>query len=158
MRTFYGIDPGVSGGIAKMEEGIVMELRSFQDLTMREMVELFDEIFPGTIPHPYILLEQLQPLPSFIRGCKASWVLAENYSMIKTMLTVKRVPFVLVRPIVWQTEFGLVIPKTKSKKKIDKKKLNREKAQQLFPRVDFITKDTADALLIAEYSRRLHQR
>lgn len=155
---FYGIDPGVNGGIAKLgsphEE---VELYSFQDLTIGEMVTLFRETFAGHTVKFSVMVEQLQPLPSFIRGCKASWVLAENYSMIKTLLTVHYAVFQLVRPSVWQAEFGLVIPKSKTKKKVDKKKLNREKAQALFPRTSGISKETADALLIAEYARRTHR-
>lgn len=150
----YGCDPGVSGGLARMD-GRDIELYSFKDHTLQEIVNLFDSLFDSEVEDKFVMLEQLQPLPSFIRGCKASWVLAESYATIKTLLTVHKVPFELVLPQKWQKFMGLVIKKTK--KKIDKKKLNREKAQALFPRLGTITLETADALLIATYCKRIKE-
>lgn len=150
----FGIDPGVSGGIASMERGKVT-LFSFQNLTMQETIDLLATLF--SIPDDkFVMLEKLQPLPSFLRGCKTSWILSGHYHMLKTLLSVHKVSFDEVRPQVWQSALGCITPKTKDKdKKVDKKKLNREKAQALFPEVKKINACTADALLIAEYARRI---
>lgn len=161
---FVGIDPGVSGGIAvmnitpdlKIAPGIV-EMHSFRDMTMADTVYLFDRLFgsPTRDDKLHVMLERVHAMPSKFRGCSTSWTLAESFAMVKTLLTVHEVPWEMVLPEKWQTEIGVRIKKTK--KKVDKKKINREKAQALFPRLAGITKDTADALLLAEYCRRTHR-
>lgn len=156
MTTFVGIDPGVSGGIAIMNTGII-EMHSFRDMTLQDTVALFDRLFgsPTRNATLRVMLERVHAMPSHIRGCMTSWILCESFMMIKTLLTVHEVPWEMVLPEKWQMEIGVRIKK--SKVKVDKKKINREKAQALFPRLAGITLDTADAVLIAEYARRTHR-
>ena len=165
--TFIGIDPGVNGGIASIQcetslRSGVVEMHSFRDMTLQDIVWLFSRLFGGgTRPvGQFVMLERVHAMPSTFRGCATSWTLAESYATIKTLLTVYEVPFEVVLPEKWQTVIGVRIKHTKGKKledKVDKKKINREKAQALFPKVSGITKDTADALLLAEYNRRTHK-
>ena len=153
---YYGIDAGSSGGLARIVDENI-KLWSFEDHTIPEMVGLFHLVFQDQdlSAARKVMLEKLQPLPSFLRGGRASWVLAQSYATIKTLLSVHNMAYEEVRPAIWQKEFGLVVKK--SKKRIDKKKLNREKAQALFPGIMGITLATSDALLIAEYNRRTHK-
>jgi hypothetical protein len=152
--TFFGIDPGVNGGIAYLCQGVAT-LYSFKDRTLGDMVKLFDLVFKGVRGESKVILERVHAMPSKFRGCSTSWTLAENYATLKTLLTVYEVPYEVVLPEKWQTVMGVRIKKTKQK--VDKKKINREKAQALFPKTAGITLDTADALLIAEYNRRTHR-
>lgn len=152
--VIFGIDPGVNGGIAKID-GATVSLFSFADHTLSEMVGLFSALFEDDRMLKKVMLERVHAMPSTFRGCSTSWALAEGFSMIKTLLTVYQVPFELVLPEKWQGALGVRVKK--SRKKVDKKKINREKAQALFPRLIGITKDTADALLIAEYARRTYR-
>ena len=157
---YFGIDPGVRGGIARIScvngKLKAVELWSFTDHTLHDLVGLFSSLFQHTFYREILVtLERVHALPSTFRGCSTSWTLAENFSAIKTLLTMHEIPFELVLPEKWQTVMGVRIKKTE--KKVDKKKINREKAQALFPKLAGITKDTADALLIAEYNRRTHK-
>jgi hypothetical protein len=58
-------------------------------------------------------------------------------------------------PEKWQKGMDCKFPK--STKYAQRKKLLRTKAQSLFPKVEGVTKDTCDALLIAEYCRRTYK-
>jgi hypothetical protein len=65
------------------------------------------------------------------------------------------VPFEAVTPGKWQKEFGLLAKKGETK--TAKKNRHKARAQELFPDLK-ITHATADALLIAEYGRRVKQK
>jgi hypothetical protein len=149
-----GIDPGVSGGIAKIE-GVNVTLFSFRDHTIQDLVGLFAVVFARGQGEMFVMLERVHAMPSTFRGCSTSWTLAENFSTIKTLLAVHEVPYEMVPPEKWQLALGCRWPK--SVKYGKRKKLLREKAQALFPKVPSINKDTADALLLAEYNRRTHR-
>ena len=64
-------------------------------------------------------------------------------------LTAAGIPFERVRPQQWQKSLGCL---TKGDKNVTKRK-----AQELFPMMK-VTHATADALLIAEYGRRVSNR
>lgn len=154
---YVGIDPGVNGAIAMINDRGKVCLYPLRDMTLQSMVFLFESIFvigQGG-PPMIVMLERLHALPSSFRGCSTSWTLSGSYHSIKTLLAVYEVKVDEVLPAKWQSEIGVTIKK--SKVKVDKKKINREKAQFLFPKVEGINLDTADALLIAEYCRRIHK-
>lgn len=68
-------------------------------------------------------------------------------------LSIKVVP---VTPQRWQKEFGLLVKGRKlGEEDTEKKKRNRAKAEQLFPRAH-MTNSTADAILIAYYGATTH--
>jgi hypothetical protein len=62
------------------------------------------------------------------------------------MLVAAGLPFELVSPAMWQRAMGCLSGGDKN--------VTKRKAQELFPDL-YITHATADALLIAEYGRRL---
>lgn len=135
---------------------VTVQLWSFRDKTLQDIVALFSKLFLHTYRGEVLAtLERVHAMPSKFRGCSTSWTLAESFATIKTLLTVYEIPWELALPEKWQVVMGVRIKKTK--KKVDKKKINCEKAQALFPKVFGINKDNADALLLAEYNRRTHK-
>lgn len=86
-------------------------------------------------------------------GAATMFTFGQNYGFIRGLLIAHGIPFEEVLPAKWQAEFGL---KRTDKSESDTQKKNRHKAkaQQLFPGVK-VTLWNCDALLIAEYGRRV---
>ena len=62
------------------------------------------------------------------------------------------VKFELHTPPVWMKKMGLI---TRGIKGVEKKRIHKQRAQELFMNSKNITLTTADAFLLAEYARRL---
>jgi hypothetical protein len=143
MKLHIGIDPGLSGGVAfipntgepwahKMPETD----RDLIDL-LRDSINLFDA---------RATLEFVSSSPQM--GVKSAFTFGEGYGRLQMALTALGVPYERVRPAVWQKAMGCL---TKGDKNVSKRR-----AQELFPTLK-VTHAIADALLIAEFSRRTHQ-
>jgi hypothetical protein len=143
MKLHIGIDPGLSGGVAfipntgepwahKMPETD----RDLIDL-LRDSINLFDA---------RATLEFVSSSPQM--GVKSAFTFGEGYGRLQMALTALGIPYERVRPAVWQKAMGCL---TKGDKNVSKRR-----AQELFPAIK-VTHAIADALLIAEFSRRAHQ-
>lgn len=152
---YYGIDCGVSGGIAQIKNRNDISLYSFKDCTIKDIVGLFSMIFGNDGDERFVIVERVHAMPSKFRGCSTSWTLAESFSVVRTLLAVEEVPYELVLPQTWQKAMRCKFDKSVNYTK--RKKLLMTEAQSLFPNLQDITRDTADALLIAEYCRRVHK-
>jgi hypothetical protein len=90
---------------------------------------------------------------------KASiWTFAQGVGSLRAFLIAADIPFEEVAPQKWQRFIG-VLDKTGARDLKDvniteKKNRHKEKAAQLFPMLE-VTHKIADALLIAEYARRM---
>jgi hypothetical protein len=67
-------------------------------------------------------------------------------------LAAQRIPFEEVLPQRWQKAMGIVYPKGQGRRD---KNITKQRAQALFPQLT-VTHYGADALIIAEFCRRLH--
>jgi hypothetical protein len=153
MRVVIGIDPGAGGGI-----GVVIPGSSFGDTVMdvdykRSMTKMpateadLVSFFQTAAKHdPAVFMEKVHAMPG--NGVVSMFSFGENNGSIKTALAaaglLERVVF--IRPQEWQKSLGCL---TKGDKKVSKKA-----AETMFPNLT-ITHATADALLIAEYGRRV---
>ena len=96
-------------------------------------------------------------------GVKSAFSFGENFGFIKGVLRANAIPHELVRPIKWKKAFSCQLGKDATTK--EKKEKDYTVAKMLFPDVDFRRTpkcktpwyDAADALLIAEYIRRIRQ-
>lgn len=151
-----GIDPGASGCIAAIEDGTQpierrwIECPKYCLLTDTETdisnwLSFFSPM--GDCPvHAFI--ERVHSMPK--QGVASSFKFGQSYGFLRGLLIGHGIPFEEVTPQKWQKEMGCL---TKGDKNVSK-----AKAQQLFPR-EKIVHANADALLIAEYGRRvLNQR
>ncbi len=144
-----GIDPGEkSGGIAWIDVEGNYGAEAMPD-THLKLVKRLHELC-GNL---HVFLEHLQPLPSRVRGAVASFKLGTHYGMLQGILISYRLPFTIVRPQLWQGRLGCSYPGQEISY-AEKKKRNRILAQKLFPDIK-VTHAIADALLIAEYGRRV---
>jgi hypothetical protein len=147
MKTIIGVDPGVNGGIAWIDENGRACAEKMPD-TIGDLWELLHGLarcYRDTHPTAKAYLEQVASSPQ--QGVVSAFTFGRGYGNLEMALTAAGIPFERVRPQVWQRAMGCM---TKGDKNITKKL-----AQELFPDIK-VTHATADSLLIAEYGRRTH--
>lgn len=140
--VFVGIDPGANGGVAGLRLGSHLPVVACKmPETERDLFELFTWI---TVHAHFCMIEQVHAHPK--QGVSSMFKFGQNYGFLRGMLVANRIPFEEVTPQKWMGLLGCL---NKGDKNVTK-----QKAQQLFPEVK-ITHAIADALLIAEYCRRI---
>jgi crossover junction endodeoxyribonuclease RuvC len=154
--NIIGIDPGASGGIASMslvnaawEPPVALKL----DGTEKDISDFLGK-FSGLDSFCY--LERVSSnfrADGSGRGGKGMFAFGQGYGFLRGLLIAHRIPFEEVLPAKWQAVFGLKRT-DKDESGTDKKNRHKAKCQQLFPQLK-ITHATADAILLAEYGRRL---
>jgi Holliday junction resolvasome RuvABC endonuclease subunit len=145
---YMGIDPGQSGGIALIRgTGKVLILETMPS-TERDIWLLLKSL--EELPHK-VYIEKVHAMPQ--QGVSSTFKFGVGYGGLRMALTAAGIPFDEVTPQLWQKALG-VVKRAKTESKNDHKKKLLQKAQQLFPNVK-ITLKTADALLLAEYCRRV---
>lgn len=155
-RTVIGIDPGVKGykGYICGITGSVRVEKLGNPLTLK--LPINDDLV--------IFAEKVQPRPSqSLRGVVTSCV---NYGVLKAVLYLTGIEHHWVTPQEWQKELGLnrrwkrpkgmTDEQYSSWKYRERKKLHKKEAKRLFPALK-VTLENADALLIAEYGRRVSE-
>ena len=141
MKCILGIDPGISGGAAIIsEDQQFTQVIAFAKLTP---VEIADWITSREIFVCY--LEGVSAMPG--QGVTSTFKFGMNYGIWQGLLAAKKIPFQRVYPLKWQTFMNCRTGGNKNVSKV--------RAQELFPHIK-ITHAIADALLIAEYGRRVH--
>lgn len=147
MRHYLGIDPGLGGGLALMTaQGLVVWAKKMPD-TDRDLLDLVvsareDGAPPGTT---HAVIELVHTSPQM--GVKSAGTFMMGYGKLLMALTAATIPFDTVRPQKWQGAMNCLTG--------GQKNITKLKAQQLFPTLK-VTHHIADALLIAEWARRVH--
>jgi len=142
---FIGIDPGKKGGIASITPYEVGCWRMPE--TRSEIAKLLHKYSGiGT----FVTIEIQHVIG--IEGRKTAFTIGYQYGFLLGALEVLGVCFQEVRAVDWQKAMFRGLPRPKSRK--ERKALSMQVAEQLF-RLGKITDGEADALLIAEYGRRM---
>lgn len=143
---FLGVDPGKSGGIATLrEDGRVSRVDKMPD-TNRDLLELLVAITEGGTRRAHAIVERLHMWRDNPMGKAGVFEFGRSYGALEMGLEAAGVAYDQVQPARWQSAMGCL---TRGDKKI-----SYRRAQQLFPRVT-VTHAIADALLIAEFGRRV---
>ena len=141
--NFIGIDPGKNGGLAMIDsDGAVVDVVPMPD-TPYDILDLLRE-WERETEYVSAMLEQVASSPQM--GVKSSFTFGQGFGWLEMALHAAGIPFHRVAPSRWQRAIGCL---TKGDKNVTKRK-----AQELFPSVK-VTHAIADALLIAEYGRRV---
>lgn len=136
---YLGIDPGMSGGIAWIRDGVACAVKMPE--THRDILDVFLEIrAEGPC---FAILEKVHSMPG--QGVVSAFTFGKGFGALEMALTAAGIPFEHVQPQKWQKHMGCL---TKGDKNISK-----SKAQELFPALK-ITHAIADSLIISEYNRR----
>ena len=142
MKTFIGIDPGISGGIAIIGDGIQPWDVKMPE-TERDIWDTIRALKSWSDREAFATIERVHAMPG--NGAVSMFNFGGNYKALRMALIASEIPFDGVTPQAWQKALGCL---TKGDKNVSK-----AKAQELFPSLR-ITHYIADALLIAEFARR----
>ena len=141
--AYFGIDPGVGGGIAVLHrDGTVMAVTRMPATDGDLLAWLREQARPGDSA----VLEFVRSSPQM--GVTSAFSFGRGYGGLRMALCACSVPFDEVTPLKWQTALQC---RSKGDKNVTKRR-----AQELFPS-EQVTHNTADALLLAEYGRRRNE-
>lgn len=148
MPCVIGIDPGASGGIAwTHEDGMRVEKMPDTIQGVWDLIEHIVNDVAMIYRHVEVkaYLEQVHSMPG--QGVSSSFKFGNGFGHLEMAITAANIPFERVTPQKWQKALGCL---TKGDKNVSKRR-----AQELFPNLK-ITHAKADAVLIAEYGRRMN--
>ena len=152
-----GIDPGLTGAVAVLPEGLFFDtpVASVKKggkkvYLVAEMVALFLVYRASEVPdRAHVYIEDVHAMPG--QGVSSTFSFGRGYGLWEGIVAALGIPYTLVSPVRWKRAMMDGMGKEKGASRI--------RAGQLFPR--FIGQLTrvkdhgrADALLIAEYGRR----
>lgn len=145
---FVGIDPGKNGAMAVIlrEKAEVYPLKT----GIENLATAF--LLIAAQGHPTkILIEKVHAMPG--QGVTSMFNFGRNFGQVEGLMAASLLKFDYVTPQAWQKEMGLL--KKSGENGSQKKNRHKKLAQELFPGLK-VTHTNADALLIAEYCRRIH--
>ena len=152
---FLGIDPGKSGGIALLRPDGTVALAVPLPETERDLLDLLTDLDRFSGPDDcgplWAVVERASASPQM--GTVSAFTFGRGYGAIFMALTAAAISFDVVGARTWQPVMGVVYP-GRAKQGARDKNVSKRRAQQLFPWVT-VTHAIADALLIAEYCRRV---
>jgi len=145
MRLYLGVDPGKSGAMALVDE--TGELHT-EPMRLKETAHDVWYWLSHTIDprQCFAMLENVHAMPG--QGVSSTFKFGQSFGQCEAFLVAAGIPYELVTPQKWQKALGC---RSKGDKNVTK-----AKAQQLFPGHRVIHA-TADAMLIAEYARRVRE-
>lgn len=149
MKTILGLDPGTNGGIAWITDGKACAEKMPE--TLLDLWELIGDIGDTVRSSTKHLdckayIEAVASSPQM--GVKSAFTFGQGYGRLEMALTAAGISFERVSPRKWQGALGCLSGGDKN--------VTKQKAQEMFPQLK-ITHATADAILIAEYGRRLEK-
>ena len=161
MKYIIGIDPGKKGGIAMLDQdGLVIDVRNMMEtpndilLHLDGLVELGKKMSDDASFVVYI--EKVGGIPG--QGASAAFNFGKGCGYLEMALLARRMSTNDVTPQKWQKMYSVghsSITKSTAAEKNEHKNKLKAKAQSLFPQLGRkVTKNTCDALLIAEYGRK----
>lgn len=148
-RYIMGIDPGKkSGGIALIcydssDDYYTQKL----DLTEKDIIDFISYFSKNKL----ILKCYLENVRSNAGGCRTpqrAFDFGTNFGFLRGIIITLNIPLETVTPTKWQKKLGCLTGGNKN--------ISKSKAQELFPQAK-ITHSIADALLIAEYGKRIEK-
>lgn len=142
--TILGIDPGASGGIALVPHKFSSSGPIALKMPATER-DIWDAVKDAAAYADAAWIEKVSAMPK--QGVSSTFKFGRSYGFLRACLFAAGIPIHDVAPGVWQRALGCLSGGDKN--------ITKAKAQELFPMLERITHATADALLIAEYGRRM---
>lgn len=157
MHVTIGIDPGLDGAIAVLDEygkdimladtptiQIAVARGTKREYDMPGLVKLLTFLPPWNGVHAmHAVLEESQPMPR--QGVRSMFTVGVGFGIWLSALAFAGIPYTRVRPAVWKRALNL---------RGKDKEASRLRAQQLFPHASLARKKDhgrAEALLLAWY-------
>lgn len=141
---FIGVDPGKSGAIAFIDTVSGDCWTVSNDSTLHDLYQaLIDAQVSIGGNESHAIIEKVHSSPQM--GVKSAFTFGQSFGQLEALLVGAGISYEYVSPAKWQGDMKC---RTKGNKNVTK-----AAAQRLFPKMK-ITHANADAILIAEYSRR----
>ena len=139
---YVGIDPGKSGSVAMLNEfgTVICVIRN--ELPLSEIATKIAHAVRGF--HATALIEKVNAMPK--QGVSSTFKFGESFGQLQGVIATCGIPFEFVLPRRWQQKMGCLSGGDKN--------VTKARAMALWPNQK-ITHKESDALLIAEYYRRL---
>ena len=151
-----GIDPGISGSICFLKDGVIKDVVEMPTMTEgkknKKQVngsQIFNEILERTKTtekkNIKVVIEQVSAMPG--QGVTSMFNFGQSFGVIKGVCAAMQLPIYFVRPAKWKKYYDLINSQKDS---------SRVKAIEMFPKFSSMLsrkKDSnkADAILIANY-------
>lgn len=140
MTYFLGIDPGKSGGLGFVPKSSEDKAFAYpipeSERDCADIIEEFRHIIIAAA------IENVHAMPK--QGVSSTFTFGQSYGFLRGLLVAFKIPYTNPSSMAWQKDLNC---RSKGDKNITK-----HKAQSLFPYLK-ITHATADALLLAEWTR-----
>ena len=150
MSCIIGIDPGLSGGIAWIDDDDIYAHPTPE--TDKDFELMLSGLASFYLDGLTAYVEKVSASPQM--GVVSAFKFGRSVGSIHMALLANDIRIEYVTPQKWQKEFGLIVKgRGMGQDDTSKKNRNKAKAQELFP-CKKITHAIADAMLIAEYGRR----
>jgi hypothetical protein len=161
---YVGIDPGLHGGLAAVnDDGHVLAVHAFKptdgEFSAHELSDLLTDIRTMEASSLSLMagVERVHAMPK--QGVSSCFKFGKVYGQILGVLSAKLIPYELVTPNEWMATM------LKGENREDGKNRAKVVAQRLFPELNLratersttVHSGMADALLIAEFIRRKHK-
>ena len=151
MPKIIGIDPGLSGACAVLEEGKfttffdtpIFKVGSKKEYNINEMAKFLSSHITASV-----FIEKQLPIPR--QSSQSTFKTGYGFGLWVGIITTLNLPYTIVHPKTWKKKMLKDMPKEKD--------ASRSRAIQLFPNTaDHLNlkkhHDRAEALLLAEYGR-----
>jgi hypothetical protein len=151
-NLFLGCDPGQSGGLVILDHyGAVVDVTPMPE-TVKDICDYMAEFSPRI---RMAVLESVHAMPK--QGVSSAFKFGRGFGVLHAALVAFGIPFEFVLPGKWQQPLGCILQGRTGPedRKTEKKAHNKARAQELFPGQK-VTHAIADALLMAEYCRRVN--
>lgn len=144
-RVYIGIDPGASGAIAAHVTSLGGTFIHWNknDATDTDLSMWLKMLIDGST-ELFAIIEKVHSMPK--QGVASSFKFGESAGFLRGLLVAHQIPFEYVTPQKWQQAMQC--------RSGGDKNVTKQAAQRLFP-TEKITHANADALLLAEYCRRM---
>ena len=158
-----GIDPGISGSICFLEDGIIKDVLEMPTMTEgkknKKQVngsQIFNEISSQIKTYEKknikVVIEQVSAMPG--QGVTSMFNFGQSFGILKGICSAMQLPIYFVRPAKWKKYFNLIN---------SEKDASRTRAIEIFP---YFSKhlakkkdsNKADAILIASFYYETHQK
>ena len=145
---YIGIDPGISGGLA------VIDLRGHMKAykcpsSSDDMAVLFQMCIGRTAPSKVkLLMERVWARPT--NAVRAAFSYGTNYGQWLGIAASHEIKMNTAIPVEWIRWVGC----PKSLKKDVRKRWLKERARELYPKINKLTLATSDAILITHYAQK----
>lgn len=157
---FLGIDPGLTGAVALIDgNGELLSMHDTPTLLVKGAKNRHVYLEPAMITILesckdtgnllLVGIENVHAMPA--QGVTSMFSMGMGFGLWLGMITTMRMPYTRVEPLAWKKKMGIVAKSDKNASII--------RALQLFPSASLTRKKDhgrADALLLAEYARRLN--